>query len=202
VFYIVGVAHRVQCKREGTEESSEQEEFRTVLASFIEKNRPVLVAEELSKESLEDASEGQNAKYNSVAEMVAKSLNIEHRFCDPDSDAREKMGYKNGRQLAQEIATSEGKDPSDQEIKVQGYAIEVAKHWPCREQFWLGRLSNVRDNDVIFICGEFHIESFRELLERNEVYSIVAARHIGVSQEDDEFWNQVTAYLRAHSELR
>ena len=65
----------------------------------------------------------------------------------------------------------------------------------------MDQLGDVLDRDIIFVCGDVHIETFRELLKKKKIDSRVLSRHIGVTQRDDEFWNQVLAYLKAHPAL-
>jgi hypothetical protein len=201
VFFIIGVAHHVQCAKEGVAESGDQKTFHAVLGDSIERFHPLVVAEELSEYVLSRASEETGRKCESLAKMISELSEVEHRFCDPDSEARAQMDYKDGSQLIKDAPMEDDEGLSNEEINDRGFAIEVSKYWPRREQFWLHQLSDVLDKNLIFVCGDAHIESFRELLKRNDVDSIVVERHIGVTQNDDEFWNRVTSYLRAHPDL-
>jgi hypothetical protein len=202
MFHLIGVAHRVQSKQNNAADSDSHKEFRSCVSRAIEQFKPVLVAEEFSDHALRKLSEDTGMQQESVTRAVAESFKVEHRFCDPDRAARAKMGYIEGTELALEIAMNNDEGLSNDEVNDRGFAIEVAKYWPLREQFWLGELDDVIDKDVIFICGDVHIESFQELLKRNGIDSGVLVRHIGVTQSEDEFWNRVTAYLEAHPELR
>ena len=91
---------------------------------------------------------------------------------------------------------------STAEVNLRGFAIEVARYWPRRGKCWLEQLADVCDKDVVFVCGDAHVESFSELLTRNAINSKVLARHIGVTKDDDEFSKRVLVYLEAHPELR
>ena len=48
------------------------------------------------------------------------------------------------------IAMSDITGLSNAEVNNRGFAVEVAKYWPLREQFWLDQLSDARDDDIIF----------------------------------------------------
>ena len=54
----------------------------------------------------------------------------------------------------------------------------------------------------MFVCGDAHVDSFRELLEENDIDSTPAAQHIGVTPSDDDWWNRVKKYIDAHPELQ
>ena len=202
MFYLIGVAHRVQSKQKHAADSDGQKEFRDCISRAIEQFTPVLVAEEFSDYALRKLSEERGIQEESVTKVIAESLKVEHRFCDPDAEDRARMGYIEGTWLALDIAMNNCEGFSNDEINSRGFAIEAAKYWPLREQFWLGKLGDVLDKNVVFACGDVHIESFRMLLKQNNVDSIVLARHIGVTQGEDESWNRVMAYLEAHPELR
>jgi hypothetical protein len=123
----------------------------------------------------------------SITKEVANTL---HRYCDAKFDEREKMGYIEGGALAQRYAMRDVPDYS-----TRGYAEEVVKYWPRREQFWADKLNDVQDKDAIFVCGDAHIESFQKTLEKNGLSSTVYSRRIGMDQHDDDCWTRIQAYL-------
>lgn len=198
----MGVAHRVQSKQKGAEDSEDQKQFRRCIAGAIERLKPLLVAEEFSAYALEKLRRENGIEYESVTKAMADSFKIEHRFCDPDADARARMGYIEGTELALQIALEGTEGLSNAEVNDRGFAIEIAKHWPLREKFWLDQLGDMHDMDIIFVCGDAHVDSFRELLKQNGIKSTIVSRHVGVTQSDDEFWNRVMLFLEAHPELR
>ena len=201
MFHIIGVAHRVQAKPKGAADSQDQKEFRTCLSLAIEQMKPAVVGEEFSDYALRRLREERGMDHESLTKEIADSFKVEHRFCDPDAETRMKMGYIEGSQLALQLAT--GDNPlSNAEINDRGFAIEVAKYWPLREQFWFVQLRDVQDKEVIFVCGDVHVESFRELLKKNNVPSTVLSRRFGITQADDNFWNRTLGYLKTHPELR
>src|SRR5260370_20334070 len=134
MFYIIGVAHQVQFKQEGADDSEDQKQFCNALASAIERFKPALVGEEFSEHALKQ----QGADYESLTKAVANSLRVEHRFCDPDADTRAKLKYREGTEIALELTSD--RSLSNAEINDRGFAIEVAKYWPIREKFWLDQL--------------------------------------------------------------
>ncbi len=202
MFHLIGVAHRVQAQKKGEELSADQKEFVKRLGDAIKAIKPVLVAEEFSEHALRKLSKDNGTEFESVTRTVAESCGVEYRGCDPDDAARKKMGYVEGSDIALRLAMSDdGNGLSNAEINDRGFATEVAKYWPLREAFWLDQLRDVLEREVVFVCGDAHIESFREVLKRNKVDSDVLHRGIGVSRRDAEFWATVMKYLAAHPEL-
>ncbi len=52
--------------------------------------------------------------------------------------------------------------------------------------------------NVIFVLGDGHIESFAELLGSEGIASVVTERHIGVNPEDDALMATGLRYLQEH----
>jgi hypothetical protein len=194
MIHLIGLAHRAQSWKPQSERTEAQEAFEHVLRRAIECWRPVLIAEEDSEEALADHQTA------SIAKEIALQEKIEHRFCDPTQDERRAIGYRDRGSLALDISMSESADLSGDEINLKAQAIEIARYFPIREQFWLERIAGFRDGSVIFICGDGHIESFGRLLDCNGVPYRVAHRGIGLSDED-RWFEKARHYLMEHPEI-
>jgi hypothetical protein len=200
MIYFIGVDHRVQAKAKGAEPSEEQKRFAECLTNAIQAIRPVLVAEEYSLEALRMCQERTKMEHESITEPIARSLGVEHRFCDPDKDARRKMEYREGWQI------SVGLDPTDltnQDLNDKGLALEIAKEWPKREQFWLDQIGQQAKDKVLFVIGNGHVATFEQLLRKNGIETKILALRIGVLPNDDDEQRlaRAQAYLQAHPEL-
>src|SRR5205807_1472182 len=125
--------------------------FRECMANAIQRFKPTLIAEEFSAHALEKLRTDTGAEHESVTRAAAESLGIEHRFCDPNDEERAKMRYVEGSQLALQIALNNNEGLSNAEVNNRGFAIEIAKYWPLREQFWLDRLSDIKNRDLLFV---------------------------------------------------
>jgi hypothetical protein len=202
MFHLIGAAHRVQSKPTGSEDSDGQKALRACLSDAIGQIVPAVVAEEFSNYALKKVSAHDRVKHESITKAVADSLKVTHRFCDPEPEDRKKMGYVEGSELFFSLVNANEEGASDEEIESRAFAIEVAKYWPLREKFWMDQLADFLDKDVIFVCGDAHVEGFGDLLKPNRIDSKVVARRIGVDQSDDAFWGRVKAYLEAHPDLR
>jgi hypothetical protein len=197
MLHIIGVDHRyAQARSRGAKATETQQTFTRLLMQTILEVHPTFVSEEDSEEALAGRQQ------ISIAKELADAQGIEHRFCDPTSEQRRALRYKDGQTLEIEIIMHDDQGLSNEEIHLKARAIELGRYFPIRERFWLGRLDGCRDHDVIFVCGDAHVESFTALLEREGIQHRIVERGIGVSEADHEDFCRIVAYLTAHPELR
>jgi hypothetical protein len=194
LFYLMGVNHIAQSKKPGEALTPDQLSFRNNLRALIQKVGPVLVAEEDSEWALSERNE------ESIAKEIAKGK-AEHRFCDPNNDQRKAMGYKTRRDLKLEIFKSSWDNLSDEEMDARGGAIELSKYFPLRERFWLKCIESFKDKDVIFVCGEAHVDRFKDLLESESIPCAIAVRGIGVTEKDRHDMKIAEDYLAQHPDV-
>jgi hypothetical protein len=192
--HIIGLNHRAQARTIGGEFDEEQKIFRDCLLTAVEQIQPILIAEEDSEEALAVR------RRVSIAKSVAVEKGIEHRFCDPTTAERQAIGYRDGQMLECQLFMADRQGLSNDEIFLKARAVEIGKYFPMRERFWLERLGECREADVIFVCGDLHIESFGNILDAENIPYSVVARGIGLTEEDARF-NQAVEYLRVHPEL-
>lgn len=200
MFYIVGVAHPAQSRQKGVPLSSAQRQFRDCISEAIARVKPALIAEELSQCALDKLSKKHGGQEESIAKGV-RGPDLEHRFCDPGDGERARIGYVECSDLMRQFDMNSEERLSDVEVSDRAFAVEVAKYWPLREQYWLDQLSDVLDKDVIFVCGDSHVESFTALLVERSIDFSVVARRVGATRSDDDWWNRVKSYLASHPEL-
>ena len=197
MIYLIGVSHRVQAKPKGATDTPDQLKYREALTAAIKQVNPALVGEEYSEFALGKQKKDTGTEHESLTKQVADAAKVQHRYCDPEAEAREKMGYIEGSALPVRFATSDDRTDYNE----RGFATEVVKYWPLREQFWLDQLHDVVGKDVVFVCGDAHLERFAELSKKHGISSTVVSRHIGLSPFDDEWWNRIQAYVKAHPEV-
>jgi hypothetical protein len=201
MFYIIGVSHKVQSKPIGVAETEDQRRYRLCLEQAIGLYQPAVVAEEFSEYALHNAGQESGAAHEPLTKAIATAAGIEHRFCDPDKNTRDNIGYLESITISFNLFMTSGRNLSASELSSRADAIETAKYWPVREQFWLDQLCDVRDRPVIFVCGDAHIEGFGALLEKNGIASLIVERHIGVTPDDDQRLAERTAYIKSHSDV-
>jgi hypothetical protein len=187
-------------KDKGAPENETQKEFRDCLESALGTLKPSLVAEELSEYALQHVGEEKQVEQESLTKLIADAAGVEHRFCDPDDDERNKMGYIEGSAMVLKLMLGDER-LSNEEINLRAFGIEIHKHWPAREGFWLERLGEVKDKVVVFVCGDGHIDSFKSVLTKRGIESVVIKRAIGLTSHDVEFSEKVHLYIKEHPEM-
>ena len=113
-----------------------------------------VLAEELSEQALEEAGA------DSIARTVARSLSILHRFCDPNRDEREALGYPT---VFDHSPSAEERETLDRR----------------RERYWFQQLQDVVDQEIVFVCGADHVTFFHEFLLSKSIDSRISLRAFG-----------------------
>jgi len=121
---------------------------------------------------------------------------------DPNRAQRDAIHYRDGQNIEEQMHMGADEGLSDEEIHLKARALELGRYFPIRERFWLDRLDGCREHNVIFICGEAHIESFTELVDREDIRFRIVERGIGVTHGEHEDFRRIVEYLGAHPELR
>lgn len=185
MFHIIGVEHRVQeFRRKITDDNLV---FANCLEEAIRTVRPTLVAEEHSVEALRGAS--------SIACAVACKFGVEHAFCDPPTKWRDRH-YRTTEFLKMKVREADdSKVLSDYDIEVRANAIEIAREFRKREEYWLNSLRTKDVSTTLFVCGDAHICSFRNLLMERGIPSEVCSRGIGMNEKLRKLMADARNYL-------
>jgi len=195
VFHLIGVAHRIQSHESGQQLNEDQTRLSQCLTHLVDEVKLVVIGEEQSQEAL--------GKRVSIPQEIAQKAGIEPIFCDPDSKQRQAMGYRDRQDIGTDLFLGDdGWDLSAVELDAKAGAIEIVRYFPLRERFWLERLAGLKNSEVAFVCGNFHIEGFTALLTKNGISSRVVDRGIGINAEDKYAMEIALDYLEKHPELR
>lgn len=196
MLYIIGVAHRVQARKQGADSTEAQTALTQSLERAIDLVRPAFIGEEACEETLECRQE------ISIVKEVADKHVIRHMFCDPSQEKRQAIGYRNLQSIEMELVMRDKRGLWSEEIRNKARAIEIGRYFGIREQFWLERLAGHLDLDGIFVCGDLHVEnpSFRRLLEHNNIPCEVLERRIGVTKDDEPDYVALR-YLEEHPDV-
>ena len=179
----------------GTELTRDQKRLSDRLSQLVDEVGANIIAEEQSVEGL-----GKNL---SLPQQIAQKKNTDHRFCDPDSKERAKMGYRDRHAIGEKLFWGDdGWNLSSDEIDAKAGAIEIARYFPLRERFWLEKLADRANSEVIFVCGDAHVEGFVGLLKAKGIACRVCARGIGLNDEDRHVFGSALKYLEQHPEIR
>jgi hypothetical protein len=193
--YLIGVAHEAQASSSGKPENEVQGLYTGALERTIISVRPRIVAEEYNEEA------EQENKRRSIGKQVAVALGVEHRFCDPNRTERQQIGYFGPQELHLQISMH---DPnwniSNEEAQAKGWAICIGRYFSVRERFWLEKIRDVVNEEVVFVLGDGHVASFTKLLANEGINSQLVQRGIGVTGESARDMESGLRYLREHPE--
>ncbi len=193
MLYIIGVAHRAQSRKPNCDKTEAQQALTQCLRRAIEENHPVFVGEEHNEEFLARSGEV------SIAKEVAEEYKVEFRFCDPNHQQRDAIGYRSLQSIWLQLSLEEP-GLSQDELDLKARSIEIARYFPIREQFWVKRLEGCRDANAVFVCGDVHIQGFEKLLRTEGISYTVVQRGIGVT-EGDALYYRALEYSAEHPKL-
>jgi hypothetical protein len=185
MFYLIGVNHLVQSLKGGATPTPENLYYASCLAEAIVRLKPTLVAEEESRESLRGRI--------SIAEALALNR-VDHVLCDPEKRERKAIGYRCFWDLQARIY-QEDRGISDQECEVRATAIEIAREFGKREDYWLVSTKGRDLSTTIFVCGDAHVDGFRKRLSDRGIPSEVLARGVGMTPEQRELITEANLLL-------
>lgn len=158
MIFIIGVNHEIQYMYNSISVSTEK--FQEYLKTKAINRNVTLIAEELSKEAIIRRQKATD----SVARVVASSLDsTNHQFCDPDSETRESMGISD-RQIKKKHGLPETGGLSHQELEIYDKAKTECDR--IKEKHWFSLIKDHVCLNVIFICGDSHVENFKELVTK------------------------------------
>jgi hypothetical protein len=141
---------------DGQSTSKEIESFRSLVRTVCKEFRAQAVAEEFCEERVK-----QRNSEKSVCLQEACSLNLHHRYCDPDTLKREQLGIRDRADVQHELQLERREQNPPKEKLHAAYRKEDEK----RERCWLEELRSLDVWPVVFVCGASHVEWFRQLLE-------------------------------------
>jgi hypothetical protein len=183
MIYLVGVNHDAAARYELSKgKTSTHREFEEIVESAINSLNPSLVAEEdnpclwLTKDEFKSI-----LREVTEVHQVKTGRYVRHEYADPDQKLRRSLNYKTGGEI-ERIYDSDGNYLSTLVAK----AHEIAHHFHKREEQWLSVIQDHIKSGVLFICGDLHITTFTELLERENFEFNVIRRGVGVGNSTRE----------------
>lgn len=148
---LVGTRHDYQ--RPGSQGS---EEFHALVAATCQEQDIKGIAEEMSLDALSLYGAKQ-----SVCKQVADSFRIPHCYCDPSIEEQKKLGIDQpGKIGLSGFSAIRGPHEVDPEERASS---------AIRERCWLEHMLKLDSWPVLFVCGAHHTESFRVLLQANDI---------------------------------
>ena len=136
-------------------------QFREMIATTCQQKGVKAIAEEMCVDGLKPFG-----VHESVCKQVADALHLAHRYCNPSIQEHidrgiiideEKFRYEEG------VANK-----PQQQIEA-----EIRVSHEIRERYWLEQLLKLNAWPVLFVCGADHTESFRVLLQTDDIVADV-----------------------------
>ena len=182
MFYLIGVEHGVQSVPVKGVEIPNHTEYRACLEQAIHTYKPAVVGEEYNKDAFARAEFVNRGPQEYFTRKIAEKAGVKHALCDPDLKTRMAIGYQSPLCWSPLIDNlSEPLPDSEHDLLCRG--LEIIFDIPIREQYWLNQLKPFLEKDIIFVCGDAHVESLGELLASKNILSNVIKRKIGMTPE-------------------
>ena len=191
MIYLIGSDHAAHASKDGSPHTEEQQKYAAVLRELTERLKPVLIAEEYS-----ESAERENGTI-SITRTMYPAL---HRFCEPTDAERKAQGYL-GPQDLQRLVMDHGKNRDTQtwdEAVANAWAICAGKYFVIRERMWIERIKHEVEQDLIFVCGEMHLNTFPTTLQNAGLKSEIMERGIGVTREKQALADAAFRFLAEH----
>lgn len=155
---LVGTCHTYQLP-----DNSAASEFDKLLRELCVAGGVKAIAEEMNTEALAESN-----AHHSTGELVARALDILHRYCDPNRDQRQALGIMQENPIK---ATAHIRGWDRRRIRQEILASHLA-----REQYWLQQIRELDRWPLLFVCGANHVGSFKKLLSTNDIRVRVGRR--------------------------
>lgn len=185
MIHLIGVDHRVQYMnlnwRVAQQTKDDWNYYSSVIRQLISTIQPIAVAEELNKEILIGKNHAESILIAAKKDYeTITGMKIEHIFAEPDAAWKTATGYKEPEQIKSMLETRMGVEPTIEQV----WGHMVAHQHLVREKFWLGSIEKHLGGEIVFVCGDIHLETFPTLLTRRGIQSAVVECHVGVRNLD------------------
>lgn len=159
---VFGTDHRFQRRSpEFTEQQHQQ--FADYISCVAKANSVAALAEENNLQALEEVG-----VVESTVKCLAHELGLKHRYCDPDMKTRAALGIRQENQIR--ISVFPDRLPQE-EVQQQ-----LKESMRARERYWLSELVEFNTWPVLYFCGANHSLPFTELLQKNNVATVLVAQ--------------------------
>jgi len=142
--FLFGTSHPLQC---GVGYGNgEIDNFRKYIRKVCATEKIALVAEEMSQQGL-----SHHQTESTVAESLARELNIQHRYVDLEENERARFQISDG------TLTTIAINLSHTEPKGLREDLNLRISYPIRERYWVARILSANLWPTLFICGAAHV---------------------------------------------
>lgn len=169
MIYLIGVEHnKTQWEYQDGSNKKFVSFFTDNIRRHIKKLNITVIAEELNQECLEQ----QNVD-KSTAQKIAEEFRIKHVFCEPPALERNRLGILSPVEISLQMFHKELWQIVDNSPEQRLINEEHEKHFSKREQFWFDKIVDLKEQNILFICGKDHTKRFKKLVEGHEFKTTV-----------------------------
>jgi len=169
MIFLVGTHHERQHNGLGSLTNNANKDFIEYIKKVAIQKQIDLIAEEFSEEALKKSKASE-----STLKIIAENLGINHLFCDPNEQERQKLGIPASTDLRQRLKLLKPLTIADIRANERKLEEERKKYHGIREKFWLKKIIGSSATNIIFVCGIDHLPSFENLLNQNSIEVLVA----------------------------
>jgi hypothetical protein len=179
--HLIGVEHKIQYKNPtwGVTQAHRDnwDRYSSIIEQSICNIKPAVVAEELNEKWLEGKNGAKSIlKFIKEEHEARTGTKILHIFAEPDSIDKSAKGYKDRETIEAILSAKMQVEPTPEQIM----AHVIAHQHPIRENLWLDTIWEHICGELIFVCGDIHLYTFRKLLKEKRIDSRIIAQGIGV----------------------
>jgi len=182
MIHLIGIEHKVQYMNSNWGVAQTTKDNWTHYSSIIEQSireiQPSVVAEELNEKWLQGLNGAKSILKSAKEEHEAQTgTKIQHIFEEPDESIKDAKGYKERETIRAILKARIQNDPPPEEVM----AHVIAHQAQIREECWADAIKDYSDNEILFVCGDIHLYTFRRLLAKQSINSRIVAQGIGVN---------------------
>lgn len=153
--YLLPISHDVQL---GWHPLSNN--YREFLYQTIPNLKISLVCEELSEDDVKTAT------HECIAKIVAGKLDVPYLHCEPSDKERKELGIPLAEEInnrMQDLITEAKLTGVYPEDSFKKFRKEMTIAHKKREQYWLGKIQDKKDEVILFIVGIGHFSFFSDV---------------------------------------
>jgi hypothetical protein len=181
MIHLIGVEHKVQCKNPQWSVTQthrdDWDRYSSIIERYLCEIQPSVVAEEYSEELLAKKNRAVSILKNlSEVHQTHTRRMVEHIFVEPDLAVQSAKGCKTEEQVEAILTTQLHAKPSRGQIM----SHMIAHQHPIRERLWFEQIKKHLGSEILFVCGDLHLYTFRRFLREKGAHCRIAERGIGV----------------------
>lgn len=157
MIYLFGLTHDCQCYNGKNDEQAES--LKIEVNRLLKDNKITILAEEYNQDALKET----NGKQTVLQTIKDDNPILKHIFCEMSASMR------CDNQIPTRNFIIQKRWLNDQDISDDAVREEMRKYYPIREKYWLSKILKHKDEQILFLCGADHIESFSKLLFDNKI---------------------------------